>query len=438
MESKFLTLYLSLIFLNFLNFLTYGLPVTYFPNVAKNKGLYAFEIGLIFSTYPLFSFIFGFVVGKKMKIWGRTTIIKYSQISLGISTIIFGLSYLIPEHFSFMAVAFIARGFQGLSMGAYQTCAYSYVPEYWPEEIDKRIIIIEIFLGFGIGVGPLIGSIFYSTWGYISIFIIPSVIICVVGYIVARFVLPDTKKEILLSESENEEIKERSKESLSFWKVFAKKNIIYIFFGMAFPFTVTTLIMPEFENKVLSLHETPEIASVIYFFQEFGYILFCIYLFFKGVKNRKASYFFSLMLTLSSLWLFGIDSIIKFNEMSVLILMTISFFVLGISLSLCLIPFISEVIEILNKQFPNSDQDSINNMAAGMFNGSLALSEFSGPIIGGILCDLFDFSRCCLFFSVFCLVFCLLFTFHWKGYKSVKRLFWSKNPKKLTPIEIQI
>lgn len=438
MEKKYTTLYISLIFLNFLNFFTYGLPITYFPNVAKIKGLYDFEIGLIFSAFPMFSFIFGFVIGKYMSALGRANVIKYSQISLGISTLIFGFSSLIPEHLLFMLITFISRGVQGLSMGAYQTAAYSYIPEYWPNEIDKRIIIMEIFLGFGIGMGPLVGAAFYEMWGYISIFIIPSILISILGFFVALYVLPDSNEENLQLNKKGDTNFQEQEESLSITNVFIKKDIIYIFVAMVFVFTCITLIMPEFENKVISLGETPEIASCIYFFQQVGYILSCIYLFCGNINNQKILYFFSLLLTIISLWLFGFDAIISFNNQSILILMCVSFFILGLSTALSLIPFISANILILKREFPNSSDKAVNNMSAGLFNGSIALAEFSGPIFGGILCDLFGFSKCCLLFSGICLLFLLMFTFHWKGYKFFSKLFGLKKEVSYNLAEIQL
>ena len=157
--------FLSLVILNFLNYCTYGIPVTYFPQVAKQKGLMDYAIGIIFAMYPLFSFILSFAVVKLLNKWDRRTVIKCSEITLGLSTLLFGFSVYFSNQPLFILTALIGRGIQGMSIGAYITSSYAYVPEYWPDEIDQRITILEMFLSCGIGCGPLLGSFLYEIWG---------------------------------------------------------------------------------------------------------------------------------------------------------------------------------------------------------------------------------------------------------------------------------
>ena len=190
MNTKYLGLFITIIFLNFLSFSTYGLPIAFFPKEAKNRGISAFVVGIIFSMYPLGGFIFGFIVGKMLNTWRRERMILYSQLLMGISIVIFGLANLISGSFFFIIITLITRAMQGISIGTYQTVAYSYIPDYWADEIDIRISILEIFVGLGIGSGPLIGTLFYETIGYLAIYLFPGIFIMVFGSILAYLFLP--------------------------------------------------------------------------------------------------------------------------------------------------------------------------------------------------------------------------------------------------------
>ena len=185
-KEKGLSLYISLIILNFLNFCTYGIPITYFPQVAKMRGLMDYAIGLIFAMYPLCSFISSFIIFKMLNRFDRQQVIKCSQIVLGLSTLMFGFSTYFSHNSVFIFFAVIGRGFQGMAIGSYTIASYAYVPDYWPEDIDQRIIILEIFLSFGIGVGPVLGSLIFEIWGYISIYIV----------YLGSFLLTDSSKRV--------------------------------------------------------------------------------------------------------------------------------------------------------------------------------------------------------------------------------------------------
>lgn len=418
MDKKNLSLYISLIFLNFLSFCTYGLPVTYFPNVAKNRGINDFIIGIIFSMYPLFSFICGFVFGKMMNIWGKQRIIQCSQIILAIATLLFGLSYLFSNEILFVFVALLGRACQGIGIGGYQTAAYSYIPDIWPNEIDERVVIMEISLSLGIGIGPLFGSFLYEFLGYLYVFLVPSAMILFFGIILSVWVLPHKEAHPNDKENNTKEIDNKQQKTMGISKTFSKKDVVYLFLILTMVLTSFTIVMPEFENKVIALQETPQTASIIFAMQPATYLIACIWIFFRPVLNKKGIFFIALLINIIGIWCFGIDTVFQItNNSLVLIFMGIAFSINGILTALTLVPFISECLCIFKKEFPEYEDSAHNGMASGIFNGSIALAEFQGPIIGGILCDFFGFSNCCLIFSGVALVFFILFAVHGEGWR---------------------
>jgi len=424
-SKKRMSFYISIVILNFLNYCTYGIPVTYFPQVAKKKGLMDYAIGIIFSMYPLFSFIFTLLVVKMLNRLDRRQVITCAEITLGLSTLLFGFSVYFSSTYLFILTALIGRGVQGMSIGAYITSSYAYVPDYWPEEIDQRITILEIFLSCGIGSGPLLGSFLYEFWGYLSIYIVPGVLILVVGLTLTHFCFPvsDSPKP---NNNNNNEVK---KEVLNLKESFKIKEIIYVIFVTVNILTSYTWIMPEFENKVIDLGETPQIASIIFSMQSVGYVSGSITQLICRFENRQGLFFLSLVFNLFSLLLLGSDELVQMDNFCVLICMGVGLFILGWAFAFSLIPFISEAFLILKRNFPNRQEETLSNMASAMFNAGISLAEFQGPIIGGILEDFIGFSKACLVFAGISFIYFIIFSTHGKGFHSFKQFFAKRKIK---------
>lgn len=407
MDSKNFSFFISIVFLNFLSFTAYGLPVAFFPNIAKNHGISAFLVGVIFSMYPLGGFVFSFIIGKMLNRWERKQVIIYSQILMGISIIIFGYSQIFEENFLFVFIALFSRTAQGIAVSCYQTAAYAYIPEYWPEEIDVRIGLLEMTVGFGVGTGPLIGAFLYNFFGYSSVFLIPGIVIGLCGFSLAYCVLPkDKKKE-----------KDGEPETLSIMESFGDRDMWYCFLVLVINYGAFTLIMPEMENKIIFLGGRPETASFCLACSQLGYIICIVFLIYTKFDKRRFLFFVAIILTFIGLVLLGFDEIAPISNNLALVLITIGLFFLGVVSGFSLIPNISENLFILQKIFPNKAQNLKDNMASGIFGAAIALAEFHGPIIGGLLSDNYGFSKSCLIYSLFVLLFFIFYAFHGGGIK---------------------
>lgn len=431
MESKNFSFFLSIIFLNFLSFAAYGLPIAFFPNIAKNHGISALIVGVIFSMCPLGGFVFSFIVGKMLNRWERRRVIIYSQILLGISIIIFGFSQVFDSNFLFVFIALLSRTTQGIAVSCYQTAAYTYIPEYWPEEIDLRIGLLEMTVGFGIGTGPLIGAFLYNLFGYSSVFHVPGIIIGFCGSILAYYILPnDNKKE-----------QEGEPETLSIMESFSDRDMWYCFLVLVIDYGAFTLIMPEMENKIIFLGGRPETASFCLACSQLGYILCIVFLIYSKFDKRRFLFFMANFLAFIGLVFLGFDELVPISNNLALVFITIGIFFLGVVAGFSLIPNISENLFILQKIFPNKAQNLKDNMASGIFGAAIALSEFHGPIIGGFLSDNYGFSKSCLIYSLFVLLFFILYAFHGRGlnyFLETFRLFAKDRKQDRNDLEMKI
>lgn len=85
----------------------------------------------------------------------------------------------------------ISRFFQGISIGLYQTVVYSYIPQYWPDQIELRIGILEFSISLGIGLGPLLGSAIYYFGYIVLIYAVPSLLLIGFGYLLVKMIIPE-------------------------------------------------------------------------------------------------------------------------------------------------------------------------------------------------------------------------------------------------------
>lgn len=183
-------LFSFLVLFNFLSLTTYGIPFAFYPSLSLSKGVSSTITGIIFAMFPFGSLISSMVVGKTLHMFKKKYCLIISQILVAFSFMFLGLGYYVEDQSKFILLGIFSRTMQGLSIGSFVTSLYSLVPDYWPNEIQKRIGILEMSVGIGIGIGPLIGAGLYYMDFYILIYVIPSSVIFFCGAIISPYILP--------------------------------------------------------------------------------------------------------------------------------------------------------------------------------------------------------------------------------------------------------
>ena len=76
------------------------------------------------------------------------------------------------------------------------------------------------------------------------------------------------------------------------------------------------------------------------------------------------------------------------------------------------IPLLIVLSKFIIKNEKNIDELTANNIATAINNLSIAIGEFSGPIIGGFFSTNFGFSYCCFIISIFIFIYFCFFIFY--------------------------
>ena len=150
--SKQVSIYISLISC----VSAYTMIASFYPEIASSKGVPSWLIGAIFSADPLFGLITSLVLGKFMIQVGRKAVILFSVFCIGLSII-----FLAPiEHLDkglLIVASFLSRIFAGIGAGCIFTSSNSVLVSDYPEETQKMVSRIQVSIGLGLILGPLIG-----------------------------------------------------------------------------------------------------------------------------------------------------------------------------------------------------------------------------------------------------------------------------------------
>jgi MFS family permease len=156
--SKQISIYFSV----FVGFLTFSLIFPFYPDMADDKGLPTWIVGVVFSMNPAASLVCAVNLGKHMNVIGRETCLMLSAIFISLSMFL-----LCPiqdvDVVSFLILSFTSRIFSGIGSGFLITTSITILTSDYPDRAQIMLGRMEVFAGTGLMVGPLIGEIIKYT-----------------------------------------------------------------------------------------------------------------------------------------------------------------------------------------------------------------------------------------------------------------------------------
>lgn len=284
----------------------------------------------------------------------------------------------------------------------------------YPNQIEESIGMIEMCVGGGLAFGPVIGGYLYFYTNYEWSFAIITLVYFIFSILFCFFLNVNLYPELKKSEEEEMKLlalrKEDSKNlELNFLQIVKNKDFMLTLFVDCLSYTGYTFIQPSFSEHIKSYGGDSDEVGLIYAVSDLMYAFTAIMLikYFKSFQ-RKNLFLFGGICSFISMLLIGPEPLL-FLPKSLIVVGT-GMGLLGFAQVFYTTPIIPEFIDILTKIF--GKKESINEMACGMFNASIALAEFLGPLTGGILTDYFGFERAltCYALALLCyLVFFAIF-----------------------------
>jgi multidrug resistance protein len=171
----------------FLDFLGFSIVLPYLYFYAQSLGASPFIYGLLVTSFGLMQFVFVPIMGRLSDRFGRRRILLLSLLGSGISFFIFGFA-------SVLWLLFAARIVGGITDSTVSV-AQAYIADLVSEEKSRLKYMGMIGAGIGLGftVGPAIGGVLSSLYGYA----LPSLIASALAFsnfALAYFRLPESHK----------------------------------------------------------------------------------------------------------------------------------------------------------------------------------------------------------------------------------------------------
>ena len=174
----------------FLDLLGFGIIIPILPIFIKELGAQDFQVGLIAAIYPVMNFMFSPFWGTLSDRFGRRPIILWS-------VVITAVAYLVFANASTLIIIFVSRMLSGIG-SANISVAQAYIADVTsPSERAKSMGLIGAAFGLGFIFGPSIGGYLKSISAEGSVDLVGYVTagLCVINFILAYFMLPESLKE---------------------------------------------------------------------------------------------------------------------------------------------------------------------------------------------------------------------------------------------------
>lgn len=400
---------------------TFLVPIM--PDFLLSKGVSLSLIGFILSFYQVTYFFTSLYMGKNLIKFSKKKIMVLGQTMLIISNLSLSFINYNLSTIPIIIVSSFLRLLQGTSLACVCSAIYAYVPILFPLDLDKKYAMIEISLGSGMALGPVLGGFLYEYMDFTWSFLIMTFVYTAVALTLFPFLLRfNLKMEIDDLENNETEIKNPP---LRTRDIIRNKDFYLTFFVFILNYNCYNLIQPGFSQHINNYGGSEDTVGIIFGLGDLTYAMtgFLLVRFISKINiKRKFLFLFGGFMSMISLLILGPEDYTYLPKS--LTVVAIGMGILGFSQMFYTATLIPEFIDILKTIDENAEGNE--EMACGLFNASVAGTEFIGAILGGILTDNLGFSRGMAVYAMVLLGYLIFF------------LFMRKYPKEKIEFDISI
>jgi len=356
----------------------------FFPSEASQKGVSNMLSGWIFATFALVQFAISPLFGRIIPHFGSRLLIVTGQFLGGGCIILFGFLDRIGSSDSnaiFIVYCFILRIVLAVGCTASMTSGFAITASVFPNHIATIFGLLETATGLGMMIGPAFGGVMYQFGG----FTLPFVVLGTVMILTVPLHL------LWLPSADDIPVGVRSVSVLHILQIPA---IVVVCLAVIVAALVWSILDPTLAPHIHSSDD--EISSSV--LGLLFLLLSAFYAVFSPVWGWLADHMSNCLLMLAAgfllsgvgLLLLGPSpwlSFIGYTESDEpLWLNIISLVILGISISLSLVPTFDKILDAVEKA-GIEDSFAMYGVVAGIWSSCYALGDFIGPALGGWLID---------------------------------------------------
>ena len=401
-------------FMNMLSGMSYSIFSPLFPSLATKKGISETIIGLVISIFDLANTIITAFAPLLFIKFTRIKLLFISTFFEATCTILYGLiGYFFNSFYSLIIFMIVLRIIHGVSNGIIATLLYSLTITLAKESEKKEALgSLEIGWCIGLALGPIVASIFYKIGGYILPFILLGSILYTSIYLTLNVAHKKTESNNIVEGN------------LLFLKFLGHLEILLILGSFFFGMISESFFYPSLTNHLenyfgLSL----SVASLFFMILAISYIITLLNIN-KATESLGlyGSSFIGLLICAFGVLLVYPYPPLPKSTISVIIGLAL----IGGGSAPIFIPGLVNLSKNVKKIDPDIDEFSANDISSAINNITIAIGDFSGPIIGGYLSSQFGFKNSCLISSTLIFIYSIFYFIYFK-----KKILPNKDKKLL-------
>ena len=389
----------------FVQAISYSTVLPFFAEIALNKGISVQYIGIIISSYCFGGLFINTLCSDIFKIISKRNLLIASKIILFFCTFTTSFIQEMNNILIFSSVNIMIRFFIGISYAISFGCVSSIIQDIYINKLQK-ISYIEVILCLGLSGGFLIGGVFYSIIGFKNTFLLISALIIVLFLITIFYLNEETIEK-------NREVKEINtslkKEDLSWSLVLRSPRILSLYLQFICVSTSLLIYVPGFSLYLKNQYGLNEReSSYIYSFRLLTNMIFS--LIFSKINwkiSLQAQIVLSNFFSGLSICFLGPSNFI-FLVPKKLIVSIFSMFFLSIFSVFSIVPFMSEIFDLIKKINTKFSSFQCNIMTSLIFSSAWNLAELFAPIFYGYLTKYFGYEDGIFFYGCFMMVVALI------------------------------
>ena len=383
----------------------------FFPTEASEKGVSGTVSGWIFAVFALVQFAVSPLFGRIIPHLGSRLLIVTGQFLGGGCIILFGFLDRIgttDNNMMFITYCFLLRIVLAVGCTASTTSGFAVTASIFPHHIATIFGLLETATGLGMMVGPAFGGLLYEFGGFTLPFVVLGAFMIVTVPLHMLWLPPTDDVRVGVP-------------SVSIIHIVRIPTIIVVCFAIVTAALVWSILDPTLAPHIHSsdVDISSLVLGLLFLLLSAFYAVFSPVWGWLADRMNNCSPMLAggfllsgvgLLLLGPSPWL----SFIGFTEASQpLWLNIISLVILGISISLSLVPTFDKILNAVEKA-GIEESFAMYSTVAGIWSCCYALGDFIGPALGGWLADQpGGFVWCVTYVAVACFIMAIIIVLLW-------------------------
>jgi MFS family permease len=363
---------------------------TFFPPVAKSKGMSDFVLGVSFAAMPAVVFSVSAIADQIMYAYGRRRIFILGNVITAAFTALLGAATLMPDGAPFAAFCLVSQIGQGFGSALAEASSFALIAELFPRRVTFYFGLNETFTGLGVAIGPPIGGLLFAIGGFWCPFV---TLACALlpGIVFIHVAFRPSAAEGFKDEVEG--VEDDVSEAGSVLTVLRVPGVATIMLACVLAESAITFLMPTFAEHALATGLGTSAPAIGMYFTA-NALLYTVGAPLVGLfttpANARRMIVCGMVLLSGACFLIGPSEWVRpaLADLPARGVVLFGFALLGLGEGLAMAPLMEDMMVSCG-----ANSSAYLNSLSGLMAASFALGQVVGPLAGTILTAWLGFNR---------------------------------------------